>query len=409
MTDTANKADVKILLLEGVSQKAIDFLAQNGYTNIEYHKGAMPEEELVEKIRDVHFLGIRSRTQVNAKVLESAQQLMAVGCFCIGTNQVDLETAKRLGVPVFNAPFANTRSVAELTIASTIHLMRGIHSKNLAAHRGEWHKSAENSYEVRGKKLGIVGYGNIGSQLSVIASGLGMHVYYYDTSKKLPHGNARSTSSLEELLSLCDVVTLHVPETPQTKMMMNADTLAKMKPGSFLINYARGSVVDIDALKEKLDSGHILGAALDVFPVEPKSKDEQFQSPLRGMDQVLVSPHVGGSTQEAQENIGLEVADKLITYADNGSTAWAVNFPEASLPAHSSSHRILNIHQNTPGIMSQINGVIAEQGANVVSQFLQTDPEVGYVVIDVDGEHDPQVFKAAFEAIEGSIKTRVLY
>lgn len=409
MKTSLPKDQIKVLLLEGVHQNAIDYFQQNGYKNLEILKTALPEDQLVEKIRDVHFLGIRSRTQLNAKVLNAAEKLLAAGCFCIGTNQVDLKTAQSKAIPVFNAPFANTRSVAELTIASTIHLMRGTFPKSVAAHRGEWLKSAENSYEVRGKKLGIIGYGNIGAQLSVIASGLGMHVYYYDTDSKLAHGNAKPTESLDELLSISDVVTLHVPETPETKNMINADTLKKMKPGSHLINYARGTVVDIEALAHSLKSGHLHGAALDVFPVEPKSKDETFESALRGLDNVIITPHVGGSTQEAQANIGLEVAEKLVKYGDNGSTAWSVNFPQVNLPEHKDVHRIMNIHQNKPGMLSKINAIFSDNGANVLGQFLQTDDEIGYVVVDIDADHDPFIFKEKLQAIEGSIKTRVLH
>ncbi len=409
MNPSLNKNQIKILLLEGVHQNAIDYFNAQGYSNIEYVKTALPEDELIEKIKDVHFLGIRSRTQLNEKVLNAAQKLVAVGCFCIGTNQVDLEAARKRAIPVFNAPFANTRSVAELTIASTIHLMRGTFQKSAAAHRGEWLKSAANSYEVRGKNLGIVGYGNIGSQLSVLASGLGMHVYYYDTENKLSHGNAQSVDSLKELLEISDVVTLHVPETPETKNMMNAETLGYMKTGSHLINYARGTVIDMEALAAALKSGHLHGAALDVFPLEPKGKDETFISPIRGMENVIITPHVGGSTQEAQANIGLEVAEKLVKYSDNGSTASAVNFPEVALPNYTQAHRIMNIHQNKPGMMSAINEIFSAGGANVLGQFLQTSGDIGYVVVDIEAEHDPAVFKDKLKALEGSIRTRVLH
>lgn len=409
MNPSLPKQNIKILLLEGVHQNAVDYFTAQGYTNIEYLKTALPEEELIEKIKDVHFLGIRSRTQLNEKVLAAAEKLVAAACFCIGTNQVDLEAAQARAIPVFNAPFANTRSVAELTMASTIHLMRGTFAKSTAAHRGEWLKTAANSYEVRGKKLGIVGYGNIGSQLSVLASGLGMHVYYYDTENKLSHGNAKSVDSLKELLEISDVVTLHVPETPETKNMINAETLSYMKPGSHIINYARGTVIDIEALAEALKSGHLHGAALDVFPVEPKGKDETFVSPIRGLDNVIITPHVGGSTQEAQANIGLEVAEKLVKYSDNGSTASAVNFPEVALPNYQQAHRIMNIHENKPGMMAYINEIFSAEGANVLGQFLQTSGDIGYVVIDIDSEHDPEVFKTKLKAMDGSIRTRILH
>ncbi|NCP66792.1 phosphoglycerate dehydrogenase [bacterium] len=409
MNQSLNKDQIKILLLEGVHQNAVDYFKNQGYSNIESLSSALPEAELIERIKDVHFLGIRSRTQLNAKVLAAAEKLVAAGCFCIGTNQVDLEAARARAIPIFNAPFANTRSVAELTMASAIHLMRGTFAKSMAAHRGEWLKSAANSYEVRGKKLGIVGYGSIGSQLSVIASALGMHVYFYDTENKLAHGNAQGVSSLDELLKISDVLTLHVPETPSTKDMINAETLAKMKPGSHLINYARGTVVDIEALAEALKSGHIGGAALDVFPVEPKGKDEAFVSPIRGIENVIITPHVGGSTQEAQANIGVEVAEKLVKYSDNGSTASAVNFPEVALPGHEQAHRIMNIHQNKPGMMSEINKIFSDGGANVMGQFLQTSGDIGYVVIDIDADHNPATFKTQLKELEGTIKTRILH
>jgi len=409
MNPSLPKQHIKILLLEGVHQNAVDYFTAQGYTNIEYLKTALPEEELIEKIKDVHFLGIRSRTQLNEKVLAAAEKLVAAACFCIGTNQVDLEAAQARAIPVFNAPFANTRSVAELTMASTIHLMRGTFAKSMAAHRGEWLKTAANAYEVRGKKLGIVGYGNIGSQLSVLASGLGMHVYYYDTENKLSHGNAQSVDTLKELLEISDVVTLHVPETPETKNMINAETLRYMKPGSHIINYARGTVIDIEALAEALQSGHLHGAALDVFPSEPKGKGETFVSPIRGLDNVIITPHVGGSTQEAQANIGLEVAEKLVKYSDNGSTSSAVNFPEVALPNYQQAHRIMNIHENKPGMMAHINEIFSAEGANVLGQFLQTSGDIGYVVIDIDSEHDPEVFKTKLKAMDGSIRTRILH
>lgn len=409
MNPSLDKQQIRILLLEGVHQDAVDYLQQSGYTNIDYVKTALPEDELLERIKGVHFLGIRSRTQLNEKVFAAADKLVAAGCFCIGTNQVDLDAARARAIPIFNAPFANTRSVAELTIASSIHLMRGTFHKSSAAHNGEWLKSAAGSYEVRGKKLGIVGYGNIGSQLSVMASGLGMHVYYYDIEKKLSHGNAKPVGSLDELLAMSDVLTLHVPETADTKNMINADTIAQMKPGSHIINYARGTVIDIEALTSALKSGHLAGAALDVFPKEPKSKEEEFVSPLRGLDNVILTPHVGGSTQEAQANIGLEVAEKLVKYSDNGSTTSAVNFPEAALPNHHGAHRLLNIHENKPGMLSQINEIFSTGGANVLGQFLQTSDDIGYVVIDIDADHDPQSFKDKLKAIDGSIRTRILH
>ncbi len=335
--------------------------------------------------------------------------MIAVGCFCIGTNQVDLEAAKARGIPVFNAPFANTRSVAELTIATIIHMMRGIPEKNLAAHEGRWMKSAADSYEVRGKNLGIIGYGNIGTQLSVLASALGMHVYYYDVENKLAHGNAQKCNTMDELLEISDVVTLHVPETPETINMFTEKEFSKMKEGSLFINYARGTLVDIDALVAAMESRHILGTAIDVFPKEPKGKEEEFQSPLRNFPNALLSPHIGGSTQEAQVNIGDEVAEKLVKYSDNGSTATSVNFPEVTLPKHAGVRRILNIHQNVPGVMQQINNVFADNEINIVGQFLQTSPDVGYVVLDVESELPRSFFSDKLNDIEATIKTRVLY
>ena len=409
MKTSIDKSKLKILLLENISPSAVEHFRSQGYSQIESLSTALPEKELLEKVADVHFLGIRSRTNLSEKVLAAAPKLLAAGCFCIGTNQVDLAAAKSRGVPIFNAPFSNTRSVAELTIGSIIHLMRGIPAKNAAAHEGVWLKSAENSFEVRGKKLGIVGYGNIGSQLSVLASALGMHVYYFDPEKKLPHGNARAVKSLDELLEISDVLTLHVPDLPETKNMIDRSAIRKMKKGSFLINYARGSLVDIAALKEALDLGHLLGAALDVLPREPKSKDEKLESPLCGMRQVLISPHVGGSTQEAQKNIGSEVAEKITTFSDNGSTTGAVNFPQISLPLARNHFRLLHIHQNTAGILSQINQIFAEQSINVSAQFLQTDSEIGYIVVDIDEKVNPREIAERLGSICGTIKMRVLF
>ncbi len=399
--------NTKILLLEAIHPIAVKQLKKAGYTDIELLGGSLAEEDLIEKIKDVNYIGIRSRTQLNKKVLAAAKNLKAIACFCIGTNQVDLEEAQKLGIPVFNAPFSNTRSVAEIAIASTIHLMRGTFEKSTVAHRGGWMKSAENSYEVRAKNLGIVGYGNIGAQLSVIASALGMHVYYYDIENKLAHGNAEAVDTLEELLEISDIVTLHVPETAQTKNMMNKETFAHMKDGSFFINYARGTVVDIDALAEAMDSGKILGAAIDVFPKEPKSKEDEFQSPLRGRDNVIITPHVGGSTLEAQVNIGNEVSEKIRKYDQEGTTQWSVNFPEVQLPIQENTHRILHIHQNTPGIMTKINEILSSHDINVAGQYLQTKENTGYVVIDTDGEISTKIADE-LKNITGTLKVRIL-
>lgn len=410
MSLTAFKKDnIKIVLLEGVEPKAVEMFANAGYQNVEYISTALSGDALIEKISDAHFIGIRSRTNITKEVLQKCKKLKAIGCFCIGTNQVDLQSAASRGVVVFNAPFANTRSVAEATIALCVMLMRGLSEKNLKAHRGEWQKSAKNSFEVRGKKLGIVGYGNIGTQVSMLASGMGMHVQYYDTQNKLRHGNAQQCDSLKDLLETSDIVSLHVPETPETKHLINSQTLAMMKDGSFLINYARGTVVDIDALIVALDSGKILGAALDVFPIEPKSNTDEFISPLRGYDQVIMTPHIGGSTQEAQQNIGAEVVEKLIKYSDNGSTDSAVNFPEVSLPSTIKGHRILHIHENKPGILSQINAIFQLHEINIQGQYLQTNDSIGYVVMDISTKgYSPKVL-TELKKIEGTKIARILY
>ncbi|WP_438951678.1 phosphoglycerate dehydrogenase [Porticoccus sp.] len=403
-----DKSKIKFLLLEGVHTSAVTTLKASGYHNVEYHKAALSEEQLIEKIRDCHFVGIRSRTQLNRRVFEAASRLIGVGCFCIGTNQVDLQAATEHGVVVFNAPYSNTRSVAELIIAEIIMLMRGIPEKNAAAHRGGWLKTATASHEVRGKTLGIIGYGNIGSQLSVMAESMGMRVKFYDVVTKLPLGNAEQVGSLKELLALSDVVSLHVPDNPATRNMIRAEQLAAMKSGAILINAARGNVVDIDALCDRLENKQIGGAAIDVFPVEPKSNQEEFLSPLRKFDNVILTPHIGGSTQEAQENIGLEVAEKLVMYSDTGTTISAVNFPQVSLPSHSGAHRLLHVHHNVPGIMTAINHVFSDNNINISSQYLQTNQSVGYVVLDVDAEYSDVALKA-LKTIDGTIRCRVLF
>lgn len=406
------KERIQILLLEGVHDSAIEVLKQHGYTNIRALKTSLTEDELCEAIKDVHFIGIRSRTQLTPKVFAAAEKLAAVGCFCIGTNQVDLEAARDHGVVVFNAPFSNTRSVAELVLAEIIMLLRRIPEKSASAHRGGWDKAAKGSFEARGKILGIIGYGHIGSQLSILAEQLGMQVRYYDIETKLSLGNALQVRSLNELLSQADVITLHVPETPQTQWMIGAEQLAKMKPGAVLINASRGTVVKINALADALKSGHLAGAAIDVFPVEPKGNNEQFESPLRGLDNCILTPHIGGSTQEAQENIGIEVAGKLVRYSDNGSTLSAVNFPEVALPTHAGARRLLHIHQNRPGMLTRINQLLADNNINVSGQYLQTDSKVGYVVIDIDTPPKSTIaddLLVEMRAIEGTIKARVLY
>ncbi len=404
------KQDIKVLLLEGVSQTAVENFRSAGYTNIEFHEKSLPESDLAKSIADAHIVGIRSRTQLTAEVLEHSRRLMAIGCFCIGTNQVDLETAQARGVPVFNAPYSNTRSVAELVVAEAILLMRRIPEKNMECHRGGWSKSAEGSFEVRGKTLGIVGYGHIGTQVGVLAESLGMRVVFFDIETQLALGNASPTHSLGELLERADIVSLHVPETPATKLMIGIAELKKMKRGALLINASRGTVVDIDALADALKSGHVGGAAIDVFPVEPKGNKDPFVSPLVGMDNVILTPHIGGSTLEAQENIGLEVAAKLIRYSDNGSTLSAVNFPEVSLPEHPNSRRLLHIHKNMPGMLSRINELFSKGDLNVDAQYLQTSGQVGYVVIDVAAdEKQAETLKESLASIPGTLRTRLLY
>ncbi|EEV24918.1 D-3-phosphoglycerate dehydrogenase [Actinobacillus minor 202] len=403
-----DKSKIKFLLLEGVHQNALDVLQAAGYTNIEYHKKALDGEELIEAIKDAHFIGLRSRTHLTKEVLAHANKLIAIGCFCIGTNQVDLQEAKRRGIPVFNAPFSNTRSVAELVLAEIILLMRQVPKANAEVHRGVWNKSAAGSNEVRGKKLGIIGYGHIGSQLSVIAEAVGMQVYFYDIENKLPLGNAQQIATLDELLSSCDAISLHVPENASTKNLMNAARIAQLKEDAVLINAARGTVVDIDALAARLEAGSLRGAAIDVFPEEPASINDPFESPLRQFDNVILTPHIGGSTSEAQANIGTEVANKFVKYSDNGSTLSAVNFPEVSLPTHDNTKRLLHIHANKPGILNKINQVFVDANVNIAGQYLQTDPEIGYVVIDVQSE-DTADFLARLKEIDGTIKTRVLY
>ncbi|MBQ4839159.1 MULTISPECIES: phosphoglycerate dehydrogenase [Pseudoalteromonas] len=403
-----SKDKIKILLLEGVHQSAVETLKRNGYSNIEYLKTSLPESELIERIKHVHFVGIRSRTHLSEAVLNAAEKLVAVGCFCIGTNQVNLEAAKRLGIAVFNAPFSNTRSVAELVLGEILLLLRGIPKRNAMAHRGQWFKSAIGSFEARGKTLGIIGYGHIGTQLGIMAENIGMKVEFYDIEDKLTLGNAQQVQNLTQLLQRADVISLHVPETPQTKNLIGMAEIEVMKQGAILINASRGTVVDIDALAEALQHEKLAGAAIDVFPVEPKSNDEEFTSPLREFDNVILTPHVGGSTQEAQENIGIEVAGKLTKYSDNGSTVTAVNFPEVSLPELSNRSRLLHVHENRPGVLTQINQAFAQHGINIAAQYLQTDDCIGYVVIDVDSDHSEVALKE-LSAVEGTIRARILH
>jgi len=395
-------------LLEGIHPVAAEIITGHGYTRVEVVKHALGSNELRHALKGVHFLGIRSRTQLNESAIRQADRLTAVGCFCIGTNQVDLMAAQRHGVPVFNAPFSNTRSVAELALAEIIMLMRGIPQRSAAAHRGEWLKSATHSHEIRGKTLGIIGYGHIGTQLGILAESLGMRVIYYDIEHKLPLGNATKTDTLSELLKQSHIVSLHVPQTDQTAGLADARFLRTMRKGAFLINASRGTVVDIDALARALDTQHLAGAAIDVFPLEPGANSEVFESPLRGKDNVILTPHIGGSTIEAQENIALEVASKLVKYSDNGSTVSAVNFPQVSLPDHENVSRILHIHHNEPGVLQRINRVFSDSSVNIAAQYLDTRGEIGYVVMDLE-TGNPVDLMQQLRAVPGTIRTRILH
>jgi D-3-phosphoglycerate dehydrogenase len=402
------KEKIKILLLEGIHKSALEYFRANGYTNVHLLPDALEADELNNQIKSANIIGIRSRTQLDKAVLSHADKLFAIGCFSIGTNQVDGFAAKMIGIPVFNAPFSNTRSVAELVIAECILLMRDIPAKNAAAHKGKWLKSASHSYEVRGKNLGLVGYGHIGSQVSILAEAMGMNVYYYDIEKKLSLGKAIACSSLEKLLEISHMVSLHVPESLLTRNMIGAPEFSKMRKGSYLVNASRGSVVDIPALTDALKSGHIKGAALDVFPQEPASNSDSFISELQDFDNVLLSPHVGGSTLEAQENIGVEVAEKLVSYSDTGSTIGATNFVQISLQPNQNVQRFLHIHNNVPGILKEVNYVFTSKGINISAEYLQTDPEIGYVIIDTDSNLDISILKD-LKSIEGTIRVRMLY
>ena len=402
------KDHIKITLLEGIHPSAEEVFRNDGYTNIFTAPKSLPAEELKKVIADTHFLGIRSRTQVTESLLEHAPKLSAIGCFCIGTNQVDLNATTLKGIPVFNAPFANTRSVAELVLAEIILLLRGVPAKNAAAHRGEWQKSALNSFETRGKVLGIVGYGHIGTQIGILAENLGMKVQFFDIDKKLSLGNARPAKSFHHLLNTSDVVTLHVPETEQTQNMMDSEAFKQLKQGAILVNASRGTVVDIDALTDSLRTKKVHGAAIDVFPTEPKSNQDEFISPLREFDNTILTPHIGGSTKEAQVNIGIEVSEKLVKYSNNGTTLSSVNFPEVGLPELDGKHRICHIHHNEPGILAKINDVFSETGVNISSQYLQTNSNVGYVVTDIDQTSSQEAFEG-LKLIKGTIKNRILY
>jgi D-3-phosphoglycerate dehydrogenase / 2-oxoglutarate reductase len=402
------KEKLKFVLLEGIHPSAVDALVADGYSQVVTAPKALAGRELADAIADAHFVGIRSRTQLTAKVIEQAGKLTAIGAFCIGTNQIDLRAAMLRGVPVFNAPFSNTRSVAELVLAEIVMLMRGIPHKNAVLHRGGWVKSAAGSYEVRGKTLGIVGYGHIGTQIGVLAEHLGMQVVFHDIEAKLTLGNARQLASLDDVLRASDVVSLHVPETPATQDMIGERELSLMRPGSHLINASRGTVVVIDALADALQRGHLAGAAIDVFPVEPQGNDAGFESPLVRFDNVILTPHIGGSTAEAQANIGKEVAAKLLRYSNNGSTVSAVNFPEVALPEHTGRSRLLHIHRNVPGVMAAVNERFSAAGINIDAQYLRTNEEVGYVVIDVDTDSSAVALESLC-AVPATIRCRILY
>ncbi|MDP9149311.1 MAG: phosphoglycerate dehydrogenase [Myxococcota bacterium] len=406
-TTSFPKDQIKVLLLENIHPTAHDLFRAEG-VHIDTLSSALSEADLEDRIEDVHVLGIRSKTRVTERVLANARRLLSVGCFCIGTNQVDLRAANRRGIPVFNAPFSNTRSVAEMIMAEIVMLARHLGDRVREMHGGQWRKVSTGSYEIRGKTLGIVGYGHIGRQVGVIAEALGLRVLFFDVAAKLPMGNNRATKMLDELLAQSDFVTLHVPETPQTRGMMGAREMASMRRGSYLLNASRGTVVDIGALAASLKSGQIAGAAIDVFPEEPQSNSDGFATPLQNLSNVVMTPHIGGSTAEAQEAIGVEVGTALIKFVNGGVTTGAVNFPQVDLPPTPGKHRILNAHKNVPGVLRDINHLVSEKGANIAAQVLATDPDVGYLVMDLDQDVSRDV-KNAMAALETSIKTRILH
>ena len=402
------KEKIKILFLENISDIAVKNFNQYGYVQVEKVSKALTEEQLIEAVRDVHILGIRSKTQVTRKVLDAAKKLQSIGCFCIGVNQVDLKAATEHGVVVFNAPYSNTRSVAELVIGASIMLIRRIPDKNKAAHEGAWMKDAKGSYELRGKTLGIIGYGNIGSQVSVLAEGLGMKVIFYDVETKLPLGNATDGKTLKEVLGKSDIVTLHVPETAQTKNLINKTNLKYFKKGGILINYARGEVVDLDYLRKAIQDEHIGGAAVDVYPWEPEKNGDHFSTPLQGLPNVILTPHIGGSTEEAQQNIGDDVSVKLFNYLEKGITFGSHTVPALALPPQEGSHRILHIHKNVPGVLSEINTRLSKYSINILGQYLKTNEEIGYVVLDVDKQLSAQAVNL-LKDVKATIKVRMLY
>lgn len=402
------KEKINILFLENISDTAVKQFRDAGYTNVKKLGGALSEDQLIHEIKNIHLLGIRSKTQVTGRILEQASKLQAIGCFCIGVNQVDLKTATQKGIAVFNAPYSNTRSVAELVIGASIMLIRRIPDKNRSAHDGVWQKEAKGSYELRGKTLGLIGYGNIGTQVSILAESMGMRVKFYDVVTKLPLGNAEACKSIKDLVSTSDIISLHVPETPQTKNLINKNLLKNFKKGSILLNYARGEVVDIDALAKALESGQLGGAAIDVFPWEPEKNGDAFTTPLQGLPNVLLTPHIGGSTEEAQQNIGVDVSHKLFNYLEMGISTGSHSIPELALPPQEGTHRILHIHKNVPGVLSSINNSLASKNINILAQYLKTNDNIGYVVLDVDKKISSNAFSLLKEVKE-TIKVRMLY
>jgi len=402
------KDKIKILMLENISDAAIKVFKDAGYADIKKISGALSEDQLINEIKHVHMVGIRSKTQITEKVLQHAEKLQAIGCFCIGTNQVNLQAARKKGIVVFNAPYSNTRSVAELVVGASIILIRKILDKNKAAHEGNWNKDSKGSFEIRGKTLGIIGYGNIGSQVSILAEALGMKVIFYDTITKLPLGNAESRKTIKEVVSKADIITLHIPETQQTKNLINKALLKQFKKGSILINFARGEVVDLEALTAALTNGHLSGAAIDVFPVEPEKNGDPFSSPLQNIPNVLLTPHIGGSTEEAQYNIGEDVSAKLLQYLEMGATTGSHTVPELSLSPQEGTHRILHIHTNVPGVLSEINTTLSENKINVLGQYLKTNDEIGYVVLDIDKKLSKNAVEL-LKKVKGSLKVRLLY
>lgn len=402
------KEKIKILLLENIHEDAVEAFKAAGYPNVKLLSKALPEEELIKEIQHTHLIGIRSKTKITQKVLSAADKLQAIGCFCIGTNQVDLKSATESGVAVFNAPYSNTRSVAELIISLSVMLIRRIPDKNIAAHRGIWMKESKGSHELRGKTLGIIGYGNIGSQVSVLAEALGMHVIYYDIETKLPLGNAEQKASLEELMAESDIITLHVPASSSTKGMITKDVIAQAKKGAILLNYARGNVVDLEALRDALLEERLSGAAIDVFPWEPEKNGDAFKCPLQQLPNVILTPHIGGSTEEAQFNIGIDVSTKLLRYLESGSSFGSHTVPDLNIPVQDHTHRLLHIHKNVPGVLSEINTALSNKHINILGQYLKTNDQIGYVVLDVNAKMSKQAFDL-LNHVKYTIKTRLLY